>query len=221
MRITVAVALLLGCGGGEKEITLAEVIKRDGPAVEPMLVQLEKIAASPLPEPTGTIKLSGPPLRVNSWLDGPRAATAAMEFDADLKNLGSSGGMDRLRTSNHGVFNDCYQVVRKVQTSGGEPLPNVAEHWLKRCKALRYLVVVKVLEFEPAKTTAGEGRTFSGGHVAANVLVFDLSDGSYAGGVTAVAESSESTKTPEDDLKANFYDAIGSAVRKQLPDAYF
>jgi hypothetical protein len=223
MRVIVLAGLLVACG--DKEPTLDDVIKTYVPPVEPMLTVLEKIAKAPLPAATGTISLAGgPPLIVSSYIDGPKlVGNAAMAFYADLADLGTYGSVDELRTSDYSVVNDCWRVARKGEQAAragaqaSAPWPQVARDWLKRCSLMRYLVVMKVTTLQGTKYVDKE--QFGGGFATADVLVFDLKTGAYLGGVQAAAESSTVTRDPAGDLRNKFYDAVRSAITKQLPDA--
>src|SRR5688572_1182713 len=98
MRAVVVVGALAACGG-KSGPTVDELHKQHAPTIEPKLANIEKIAKAPLPDPTGTVKLSGPMI---AWIHSTGELTArgnaSFNYDVDLKDLRIEGNAT-LRTS--------------------------------------------------------------------------------------------------------------------------
>lgn len=220
--------LVLAMGCKKAEPTPAELVAGARAQLEPKVAMLEKIGKTPLPTATGAIKLAGPPLRIISFTD-PTQGNATVVFDADLKDdLSWIASVDVRGPSATGVANNCVMLVRKGVMAGihdkrfdRDPMADESEptkRVLTSCGLLRYLVVVKLLDYKATKYI--DSKTFGGGSGRAEALVFDLETGAFAGGVTFEASSSARTKSDIDsDLMANFARAMDGALEKALPDA--
>jgi len=232
MMWLVAVAAA-GCGGGKAQPTAEELHKQLAPLVEPKLVAIEKLLKEPFPEPTGTIKLDGPPLAIIVELgENKLRGNALYAFEADLRTL-DRYQKNPLRYNFNGEYvNDCFQMVRKKGLAGGDfdtysrdPMPwTSSEHIvgmkLPKCAVMRYLVVIKLDVFKDTEYIDKE--KFGGGGAIARVHVFDLeAGGKHLGGVPFEAQSSDSVRSGDidSDLRQNFYGSLKKAVAAQLPDA--
>lgn len=219
---------LLGCK--KKEPTFAETLAVERPKMEPKVAAIEKVAKAPLPAASGKIsKLAGPPLRI-IYLGGDKIeGNATMVFDADLKdNLKWIERVGVRVPGASGVANDCVMMLRNGTMAGihdkmfdRDPMiydEQQSVRLLPVCSLIRYLVVVKMLDFKPTKYIDKE--SFGGGTATAEALVFDLDTGTYHGGVKFSAKSSGSIKgNMDDDLMSNFAKALSTAIEGSLPDA--
>lgn len=214
----------------KKEPTFAETLAVERPKMEPKVVAIEKVAKAPLPAATGKIsKLAGPPLRVIYLGFDQIEGNAAMVFDADLKdNLKWIQRVDVRGPGANGIANDCVTMLRNGTMAGihdkmfdRDPMiydEHQSVRLLPACSLIRYLVVVKMLDFKSTKYIDKE--SFGGGTANAEALVFDLETGTYHGGVKFSAKSSDSIKgNMDDNLMTNFTKALSSAVEASLPDA--
>jgi hypothetical protein len=228
MRVVILLCLM-ACGGGKKEPSPEELHKQLSPQIEPKLVTIEKIIKEPLPEPTGAIKLDGPPLHIFEYPSG--AGNAIYAYDADLRSIERYQKNPLRYNFNGQLVNDCFMMVRKKMLAGGDfetysrdPMPwkgdeHIVREKLPECAALRYLVIVKLDAFQDTKYIDKE--KFGGGGALAQAHVFDLeAGGKYAGGVAFSAKSSDYVKGDIDsDLQNNFFKAMESAIKAKLPDA--
>ena len=136
-------------------------------------------------------------------------------------------------------MNDCASIVRhkrlatKVEALGDKeqiPLrPDHASWYLPLCAELTYLVVVTVAEGQTA-SAGGFDKTFQGGRVRGDVLVFNLVNGKYLGGVpfeatsskeVRVADGSSASERVRADLAVAVHNSIAASLNKALPDARF
>jgi len=221
MRSLVVTATLVACHG--QQATVDEQVAKAKPIVEPRLARFDNFIKEPLPEPTGTIKLDGPPIQVVSF--GPDAkGNAAVAFREDFKDL-TGYASNPVRWYGADILDDCYMLVRNKQLAthwngnkNTSPFPSDAQNHLPRCTLIRYVLLVDFKAFELPKEI--DKQHFAGGGVTANVLVVDLDTGKYAGGVSFTAGSSDwSGKDLEYDFRNNVFKAFEAAIQKALPDA--
>jgi hypothetical protein len=223
MKLAVVCALVaIGCGG-KHEPSADDLLKQLGPTIEPKLANAEKIAKRPLPEPTGKITPSGPPMKwVEYFPPDPVTGNATIAFDTDLKNLREYSAVE-LRFEHLTILNDCFAMVRDKTTaataSGRAAIRDdfVMTRTLPECAALKYLVVVRLDEFQSTKYVDKEH--FEAGHARATALVFDLDTAAYLGGVTFASSSNNYIKDPDSDLRNGFHDALKAALNKAMPGA--
>ncbi len=156
------------------------------------------------------------------------SGNATYAFAEDLRDLSKFGNVDLRTSDDMELANHCVMLVRKHSLAsyalrgGGMRAAEwddfLARGLLQACAQLRYLVIVKTSAFKASEYV--DKKSFIGGNVSGELLVFDLDTGAFAGGVPFSAESSDSTKgKSDDDLRSNFYSAIESALRKALPGA--
>jgi hypothetical protein len=235
MRAATLAAAVAACGGGEPAAPNADKLHAQlAPLVEPKLKLIEEqILKQPLPAPTETIEVTGPPLRLIFDLGSNEVGGNTLyAFDDDLRSI-ERYQRNPLRYNFSGeLVNDCFMIVRKKMFAGGDfgmssrdPKPwtgdeHIVGMKLPRCAALRYLVVIKLDAFKD--TDYIDKESFGAGGAIAQAHVFDLeAGGKHAGGVSFRAESSSHVRGGDTtgDLRENFYKALKVAVGKHLPNA--
>ena len=66
-------------------------------------------------------------------------------------------------------------------------MPSVVESYLTACERLKYVLVIRLIEFTPPQLSL-ESKKFVSGRYQAEVLAFDLSDGALLGGFLVNAD---------------------------------
>lgn len=221
---------LASFGCKKKEPTGDELLATHRAAIEPRAANYEKIAKAALPAATGRIKLAGPPMHMLSPISTPKNGNAVFGFAEDLKDLSTFGDVNLRTSDNMELANHCFMLVRKHSLAGmyskTSKSPPEWPEWnqliitnaIESCALLRYVVIVKMSSYKASEYV--DKKTYVGGSVKGDLLVFDLDTGAFAGGVPFDAESSDFTKSDHAaDLSNNFYAAIRGALQKALPDA--
>ena len=230
-RSLLAAALVFIAACKKAPPTSDEVLAQAKPVLEPKVAAMEKIGRAPLPRATNKITLAGPPIRaISGGTTLEPSANATLLFDRDLKDEYLSYARVDLRTAGTMMLgNDCVAMVRRHTKAGiHDATYDRDPMWQdevqttdanRACSQLRYLIVVRLLDYDASAYI--DKKTFKGGSVRGEALVFDLdTGGTFAGCVPFVAESSAFTKASHDsDLATNFYRAMETAVTKVLPDA--
>lgn len=202
---------------------LRTVITEYRPKVEAQLTKLEKIRDAARSAPAvndDSVHINGPAPKIGIT-DVDEHANVAVEYLEDLDDLSAFGNVP-YRILGSGSMNHCSAILKTHRYPynpliGGIPseIPwYVAESNLKHCEGVRYVFVIRSLEFAgpsglrnldgpcpnpspiaDAGVDAGGNatekcRVFAGGYLSAEVLVFDMTTVSQIGGFRYTAESS-------------------------------
>lgn len=212
---------LLGCE------SVPEVIAMHRAGVEKNLARLQalqpRLAAI---EPGTAPRVKAAPIVLEQ--SGQAASNAMFIYAEDLPRPGEAKAV-HLRTLDSAPLLQCGSLLSK-QTYFGDaftrPRPSVVESYLTACERLKYALVIRLLEFTPPQLSL-ETRKFVSGRYQAEVLAFDLSDGSLLGGFLVNAKNEDSVMLLDGDaehskrlisnLESTVFSAIREGARTALP----
>lgn len=219
--VALALPALAACGSTP---ALEEQLERDRPAVAAKLSAVNAVAVEarrlpPVSSDAVTLPVGGAPFALIKQLGPPHpAANATFAYLDDLDKLGELSPIPH-RVPSSTLASDCAALVQGGRAFAAEPLSDVPARrtpppanqdsaWmlLPRCKALRYLVVVR-----PGKVTSPiahkEDRTFDAGRFEGDALVFDVSTGQHLGGFGLAVTSRPELKVRTTDDPQAWVDA--------------
>jgi hypothetical protein len=186
---------LWACGASGP--TLDQVIARHRAPAEARLGALAaagRALAGVPPVYEDQVKLAGP-LRFHD--EGAAYANAGLALAEDFGDLARVDRELPMRLEPVPFWEDALALLRKgANASGGKPSSELAERMLARFEAVRFVFVLRQLEYQvPA---LGEGATFRPGRWAGEVVAFDLDTGQPVGGFALTVASDANARVSYD-----------------------
>lgn len=160
---------------------------------------------------------------------GPES-NAMFVYAADLEKPGEALPVN-LRTLDSVPLLQCGSLLAKgtyFADSITHPAPSVVSQYLSACERLKYVLVIRELQFVLPRLSL-ETRKFVSGLFRAEVLVFDLHSGELLGGFPVAAKNEDSvmlldgdadhTKRVISNLESTAFTALREATRQAIPGA--
>lgn len=155
-------------------------------------------------------------------------SNAMFIYADDLEKPGEAKAV-HLRTLDSVPLLQCGALLSK-QTYFGDsitrPKPSVVAQYLRACERLKYVLVIRLVEFATPALSL-ETKKFLSGRYRAEVLVFELSSGELLGGFAVSAKNEERvmlldgdadhTKRLIDNLESTVFSAIRDGARRAIP----
>ncbi len=212
---------LIGCE------SVTDVIAKHRAGVEKNLTRIQalqpRVAAA---EPITTAKVKAAPVVLEG--SGSTESNAMFIYADDLPKPGQAQAV-RLRTLNSVPLLQCGALLAKqtyFNDSITRPMPSVAQSYLTACERLKYVLIIREVEFAPPQLSL-ETRKFSTGVYRGEVLAFDLSSGDLLGGFPFAAKNDEKVMLLDGDadhtrrlisnLDSTVFSALREATRRAFP----
>jgi predicted small lipoprotein YifL len=196
--VVVRVVALSACGASGP--TPDQVIARHRPAAQARVDALAGVGrtlAGVPPVYEDRVELVG---AVRFHDDGADRANAGLALAEDFADLARVDRDLPMRLEPVPFWEDALALLGKgTNASGGRPSADVAERALARFEAVRWLFVLRQIDYEPP--ILGEGARFRPGRWAGEVVAFDLDAGRPLGGF-ALAVASDANARVSYDAKA-------------------
>ncbi len=206
--------LLLGCE------TVPDVITKHRSGVEKNFARIQALQPRVgAVEPRTAPKMKAAPLVLEQ--SGKAESNAVFIYAEDLVKPGE-GKAVHLRTLDSAPLLQCGSLLGKQSYFGDaftRPVPSVVESYLKACERLKYVLVIRLIEFTPPQLSL-ETAKFITGRYQAEVLAFDLGDGALLGGFVINAKNEDSVMLLDGDadhtrrLISNLESTVFSALRE-------
>ena len=215
--------LLLGCE------SVPDVIAKHRSGVERNFARIQALQPRLVAvEPRTAPKMKSAPLVLEQ--SGKAESNAMFIYAKDVPKPGD-GKAVHLRTLDSAPLLQCGSLLGKQSYFGDaftRPVPSVVESYLSACERLKYVLVIRLIEFTPPELSL-ESKKFVSGRYQAEVLAFDLSDGALLGGFLVNAKNEDSvmlldgdadhTKRLISNLESTVFSAIREGARAALPGA--
>lgn len=206
--------LLLGCE------SVPDVIAKHRSGVEKTFARIQalqpRVAAV---EPGTAPKMKSAPLVLEQ--SGKAESNAMFIYAEDVPQPGEAKAV-HLRTLDSAPLLQCGSLLatqRYFVDAFTRPVPSVVESYLTACERLKYVLVIRLIEFVPPQLSL-ETKKFVSGRYQAEVLAFDLSDGALLGGFVVDAKNEDSVMLRDGDadhskrLISNLESTVFSALRE-------
>ena len=212
--------LLLGCD------SVSDVVAKHRAGVEKTFAALK--ALGPLVDAVpavAEVKVKAAPL----VLEGPDA-NAMFIYEDDLARPGQAQPV-HLRTLDSAPLLHCGSLLSKqvyFADSITRPMPSVVESYLAACARLKYVLVIREVDWATPRLSL-ETKKFVSGRYRAEVLAVDLQAGELLAVFPVTAKNEESVMLLDGDadhskrllinLESTIYSAIREATRRAFPGA--
>lgn len=207
--------------------SVTDVISKHRAGVEKNFTRIQalqpKVAAA---EPITTAKVRAAPVVLEG--SSSSESNAMFIYADDLPRPGQAQPV-RLRTLDSVPLLQCGALLSRqtyFNDSITRPMPSVAESYLTACERLKYVLIIREVEFAAPQLSL-ETKKFSTGVYRAEVLAFDLSSGELNGGFPFAARNDESVMLLDGDadhtrrllgnLESTVFSALREATRKAFP----
>lgn len=212
---------LLGCE------SFTDVIAKHRAGVEKNFTRIQalqpRVAAA---EPITTAKVKPAPVVLEG--SGTTESNAMFIYADDLQRPGEARPV-RLRTLDSVPLLQCGSLLSRqtyFNDSITRPMPSTVEGYLTACERLKYVLVIREVEFAPPQLSL-ETKKFSTGVYRGEVLAFDLSSGELLGGFSFAAKNDASVMLLDGDadhtrrlisnLDSTAFSALREATRQAFP----
>jgi hypothetical protein len=220
-RLLPLCVLLLGCE------SVPDVIAKHRAGVEKNFARVQALSLRVAGVESGSAtKVKSAPI-VLERSDGAES-NAMFIYADDLPKPGEAKAV-HLRTLDSSPLLQCGSILSKQMYFGDSitrPVPSVVESYLSACERLKYVLVIRLVEFVPPELTL-ETKKFVSGRYRAEVLVFELATGELLGGFPVFAKNEDSvmlldgdadhTKRLISNLESTVFSAIRDGARSAIP----
>jgi hypothetical protein len=134
-----------------------------------------------------------------------------------------------LRTLDSAPLLQCGSLLATQKYFGdsvSRPSPSVLEQYLSACERLKYVLVIRMLEFTLPELSL-ETKQFKSGKYRAEILAFELQSGEYLGGYTISAKNEDSVMLLDGDashvkrlitnMESTTFTALRDGARQAFP----
>ena len=213
--------MLLGCE------SVPDVIAKHRSGVEKTFTAITaltpKVAAV---EPGSVAKVKAAPVVLEG--NGGTESNAMFIYAEDLPKPGDARPVP-LRTLDTAPLLQCGSLLTRqlyVGDSVTKPSPSVTEQYLSACERLKYVLVIRKLEFTEPELSL-ETRQFKSGKYRAEILAYELQSGELLGGFPISAKNEDSVMLLDGDashvkrlitnLESTTFSAIRDGARQAFP----
>lgn len=224
MRRALLVGVLLSLCGCE---SVPEVIAKHRAAVEKTFAAITALApkvAAVEPGSVEKVKAASVVLEGN----GGAQSNAMFIYAEDLPKPGEARPV-HLRTLDSAPLLQCGSLLTSQKYVGDSitrPSPSAVEQYLAACARLKYVLVIRKLEFTEPELSL-ETKQFKSGKYRAEVLAFELGSGELLGGFTVSAKNEDSVMLLDGDashvkrlitnLESTAFNALRDGARQAFP----